>query len=76
MIKIVSSLDDFLSLSLDAIRVLQLDLGNASDQVRFELQENVKLREGFFRYENEKEEILRGYEEQIEECRKLLEEEE
>lgn len=76
MSKIVSSLDDFLSLSLDAIKVLQLDLANCQDQLRFELQENVKMREGFFKYDQEKEEILRGYEEQIEECRKQLEEEE
>lgn len=70
MSKIVISLDDFLSLSLDAIKVLQLDLANSQDQVRYELSENVKMREGFYKYEHEKEEILKGYDNQIEECRK------
>ena len=34
------------------------------------------MRETFYKFDYEKEELLRGYEDQIEECKKQLEEEE
>jgi len=38
--------------------------------------ENGKIKETFCKLDNDKEELLKGYEEQLEECKKQLDEEE
>eukprot|EP00347_Sterkiella_histriomuscorum_P000178 403376881 len=71
----ISSLEDFLGLSLDAIKVLQLDLAASQEQLFQEKKERQKMRDLTFKQDQEKEEIFKQYDVQLEECRRQLEEE-